>query len=87
MKKIIFLVMQKVLERGWLMVILLLVACTEDDGKISNDKFITFSSHLSEITSRSLTDTQEFINTKESWLVNDAIGVFYINNKVYLHQR
>jgi formylglycine-generating enzyme required for sulfatase activity len=79
MRKYIILAMQKVL-RGWFIVMFLLIACTEDDGKTSNDKLITFSSHLSGIASR--TDSQDFINTKERWLVDDAIGVFYINSKV-----
>ncbi|KAA6352190.1 Serine/threonine-protein kinase pkn1 [termite gut metagenome] len=77
MKENIIMAMQKALG-GWFIVIFLLVACTqEDDGKISNDKLITFSSHLSEITSRSLTDDPLYIHTKESWLLNDTIGVFY----------
>jgi hypothetical protein len=80
MKKNIILAMRKVLEGGWFMVILLLAACTEYDEQTSNDKLITFSSHLSEITSRA--DSQDFISTKERWLVDDAIGVFYINGEI-----
>jgi formylglycine-generating enzyme required for sulfatase activity len=81
MKKNIILAMQKVFG-GWLVVMFLLVACTEDDGgKVSNDTFITFSSHLSGITSR--TDSPEFISTKESWSVDDSIGVFYIDSEAF----
>ncbi|KAA6336908.1 Serine/threonine-protein kinase pkn1 [termite gut metagenome] len=79
MKKYIILAMQKVLG-GWFIGMFFLVACTEDEGQISKDKVITFSSNLSGIASR--VDSQDFIYTKERWLEDDAIGVFYINGEV-----